>query len=170
MKKIVVLAMVMLAAVGIAIAEVTITKVDKVSPTDEMFMDMAITAAKNNVKAGNLPCGAVIIINGAAPRTSGRATAVTTAEEDAINKSRRKSLKNGVIYTVNEPTTEAYNAICRAGADAVVFCNPRQEVIASGVYPDSAYNDAKIDTTLTQVKVVCFTLSEGKKLLDDYKK
>ncbi|MEZ3591667.1 MAG: hypothetical protein K1V84_11570 [Muribaculaceae bacterium] len=170
MKKIMMAAMAVCVMAGMAVAEVKITKVDKVSPTDEMFMDMAVTAANNNLKEGQLPCGAVVILNGAAPRTAGRSTATLTAEEDAINKSRRKSLKNAVIYTVNEPTTDAYNAICRSGADAVYFCNPREAVISKGVYPASAYDDARIDTTYTPVKMGCIEISEGKAVLNKYVK
>ena len=53
-------------------AQVTITKVAKIAPTDMVFMDMAVEAAKTNVKAGKTPSGAVIILNGAF-RSSGRA-------------------------------------------------------------------------------------------------
>ena len=94
-------------------AGVNITKVDKVSPNDEMFMDMAVSVAKTAKK----PIGAVVVLNGAL-RSQGTATATGTAEENAIKSSRRKSLYGGSIYTIIQPTTEAYNAICRSGADA----------------------------------------------------
>ena len=42
-------------------AGVNITKVDKVSPNDEMFMDMAVSVAKTAKK----PIGAVVVLNGA---------------------------------------------------------------------------------------------------------
>ncbi len=135
---------------GSAIAQSRITKVDRVNPTDEMFIDMALTSAKQSVQQGGLPCGAVVILNGAL-RSNGKATVTTTAEENAIKASRKKKLRMATIYTVNEPTTAAYNAICQTGADAVVFVNGRDEVIACGIYPAEAYNDSLIDTTLTKV-------------------
>lgn len=146
-------------------AELKITQVDKVEPTDEIFMDMAITAAKTNVEQGQPPCGAVVVLNGAPPRRAGRASATVTAEEDAIAKAGRKSLANAVIYTVNEPTAEAYNAICRSGADAVYFCNPRAEVIAAGIYPATAYDDSRIDSTLTPVPLKHLPMPEGIRLV-----
>ena len=80
-------------------AGVNITKVDKVSPNDEMFMDMAVSVAKTAKK----PIGAVVVLNGAL-RSQGTATATGTAEENAIKSSRRKSLYGGSIYTIIQPT------------------------------------------------------------------
>ena len=52
MKKIIALiALIAMFAVNSANAGVPITKVDKVAPTDEIFMDMAGTAAKKAVVA-----------------------------------------------------------------------------------------------------------------------
>lgn len=150
MKKLFVFAAVICAVVLSTLAGVPITKVDKIAPTDEIFMDMATTAASKSIQSKGLPCGAVIILNGAWIAT-GTPTANATAEQNAIAKSGRTSLANASIYTINEPTTEAYNDICRFGADAVYFVNPREVVIAKGIYPASAYDDSKIDSTLTQV-------------------
>lgn len=131
-----------------AFAQVSITKVDKINPNDEVFMDMAFTAAQTSVNDGGAACGAVVILNGGF-RSSGRATASKTAEEAAIDKSRLTSLANATIYTINEPTTDAYNAIARAGCKTVFFVNSRADVVAAGVYPASAYDDSKIDPSLT---------------------
>ena len=152
---------------GTAIAGLPITKVDRVNPTDEIFIDMALSAAKSNVEQGGLPCGAVVILNGAL-RSSGKATA--TAEENAIVSSRKKKLNMATIFTINEPTTEAYNAICSSGADAVVFVNSREDVIAKGVYPAEAYNDALIDSTLTKVPMHQMDFRDASTFLKNYKK
>lgn len=149
---------------AVAYAGVPITKVDKIAPTDEVYMDMATTAARQAKNNGGMPCGAVIILNGAW-RSSGNATANVTAEQAAINKSRLSNLANATIYTVNEPTTEAYNDICRFGADAVFFVNPREVVIAKGIYPASAYDDTKIDSTLTQVPLKQMPYADASALL-----
>jgi hypothetical protein len=154
---------------GYAVAQLSITKVDKVNPNDEIFMDMALTAAKTSLSEGGLPCGAVVILNGAL-RSAGQPTEVATAEETAIATSRRKTLKNAVIYTINEPTTEVYNLICSKKAEAVYFVNARDKVIAKGIYPAEAYDDSKIDTTLTQVPMMQLDFKEAASFLNSYNK
>ena len=149
---------------GAAFAAVPISKVDKVSPTDEIFMDMAYSAASKSANAKGLPCGAVIILNNAF-RAAGTADANATAEQNAIAKAGLANLENATIFTVNEPTTEAYNDICRFGADAVIFVNSRDKVIAAGVYPASAYDDSKIDTTVTQVPLKQISYADAERLL-----
>lgn len=168
MKKLLFISALLIAIVCGSAAALTITKVDKVNPNDDEWIDMALTAAKSNVSEGGKPCGAVVVLNGAL-RSVGRANA-KTAEENAIATSRRKKLNDAVIYTVNEPTTEAYNAICRAGADAVVFVNSRDEVIAKGIYPAEAYDDAAIDSSLTPVPMNQISYPEAATFLKNYKK
>lgn len=165
MKKI--LACVALAATmvcGTLFAGVPISVVDKVAPTDEIYMDMACGAAKSAKAAKGLPCGAVVILNNAF-RSSGTAKGNTTAEQAAIAKAGLPSLENATVYTVNEPTTEAYNDICRFGADCVYFVNPREAVVAKGIYPASAYDDSKIDSTLTQVPLKQMHYADAEALL-----
>lgn len=150
---------------GTALAGVPITKVDKVEPTHEMFMDMATTAARKSIAENGLPCGAVVILNGAWRSTGTAAEGGSSAEENAIAKSRRQNLANATIYTVNEPTTAAYNTICRYGVDAVYFVNSRADVVARGIYPASAYDDSKIDSTLTLVPMKQISYADAANLL-----
>ena len=103
-----------------AAAQVSISTVDKASPNDEVYMDMAVTAAETARDQGLKPCGAVVILNGAW-RSTGMPSGGTTAEQAAIDKSRRKSLAGATIYTVNQPTAAALEAIAASGADAVYF-------------------------------------------------
>lgn len=133
-------------------AAVPISKNDKISPVDEIWMDMAVTVAKVNVEEGGIPCGSVVVFNGKL-QSSGQATEKATSVETAIATSKLRTLENAVIYTVNEPTAEAYNAICKAKADAVYFVNPKEKVIAAGVQLADAYDESKLDSTLTQVPV-----------------
>ena len=71
MKKI--LTLIAAVAIGaIAFAQVNITKVDKVAPTDEIFMDMAVTAAQQAIASGQKAAGAVVILNGAWKATGTR--------------------------------------------------------------------------------------------------
>lgn len=140
MKKI--LTLIAAVAIGaIAFAQVNITKVDKVAPTDEIFMDMAVTAAQQAIASGQKAAGAVVILNGAWKAT-GTPSATATAEENAITKSRRTNLAGASIYTVNQPTTAALNAIMKAGVDVVFFVNPSSDAVAAGVYPAEAYDPA----------------------------
>jgi deoxycytidylate deaminase len=117
------------------------------------------------VENGGARCGAVVILNGAW-RSTGLPSDTITAEENAIAKSRRKTLANATIYTINEPTTQAYNAICRAGADAIYFVNSREVVIEKGIYPAEAYNDDEIDTEVTQVPLNQIPFEEASKFIE----
>lgn len=86
MKKI--LTLIAAVAIGaIAFAQVNITKVDKVAPTDEIFMDMAVTAAQQAIASGQKAAGAVVILNGAWKAT-GTPSATATAEENAITNEK----------------------------------------------------------------------------------
>lgn len=131
-------------------AGIPISKDYKVTIHDELWMDMAVTVAKDGVKEGGIPCGTVIVLNGAL-KCVGEPTNKATSVETAIAMSRMASLENAVIYTINEPTIEAYNMICRFGADAVYFVNSKEKVIAAGVQPAEAYDESNLDASLTQV-------------------
>ncbi len=169
MKKLLFVFTLLIAMIAGTAAAVSITKVDKVNPADDMWVDMALTTAKSSVDEGGKPCGAVLILNGAL-RSAGRATATASAEENAIATARKKKLGDAVIYTINEPTSEAYNAICRAGVESVVFINSRDEVIAKGIYPAEAYNDNLLDSTLVQVPMMQISYPEATTFLKNYKK
>ena len=43
--------------------------------------------------------------------------------------------------------------------------NGRDDVVAAGIYPASAYDDSKIDTTLTQVPLKQISFAEAASLL-----
>ncbi|MBE6318657.1 MAG: hypothetical protein E7081_06760 [Bacteroidales bacterium] len=131
-------------------AEVPISKNDKVSPVDEIWMDMATGLAKDNKSEGGKPCGTVVVFNGAL-KSVGVAADGATSVEAAIISSRLGSLENAVIYTVNEPTAEAYNIICHSQADAVYFVNSKEDVIAAGVQPKEAYDESKLSPDLGKV-------------------
>lgn len=145
-------------------AQVNITKKDKVDSTDEMFIDMAVTAAKKSVADGGAPNGAVIILNGAW-RSTGIPTGDKTAEMVAFEKSRRNDLSNTVIYTVNEPTTATIDALSKAGVQAVYFVNSRSDVVAAGVYPASAYDDSKIESGVKVAPLIMLPYPDGQALI-----
>lgn len=139
-------------ALGISVfAQVNITKIDKVKPNDEIFMDMAVTAAQKAIADGQKPAGAVIILNGAW-RATGIPADGLTPEENAIAKSRATKLNGAKIYTVNQPSIAALNAIMAAGVDAVYFVNAADRVVAAGIYSEEDYNPAALDSSLTPVQ------------------
>lgn len=137
-------------AAPMAGAQVQITKVDKIQPNEEVFMDMAVSAAKTSVADNGLPCGAVVILNGAW-RSTGMPSNEISAEQTAINKARTKSLGNAAVYTVVQPTAAACKAIAESGVGAVYFAIPADKAIAAGIYPASAYEGADAPTRFVQI-------------------
>lgn len=145
-------------------AGINISKDDKISPIDAIWMDMAVGIARDNVNEGGIPCGSVIVFNGAL-KSVGTATEKATSIETAIATSKLATLENAVIYTVNEPTSEAYNAICRAGADAVYFVNSKKDVIDAKIQSAKAYDESKLDSSLRQVTVIKMGFPDAAELL-----
>lgn len=153
MKKVLTIIGAAVMAVVAAKAGVNITDYSNAKSTDLMFMDMAVVTAQKAVKAGGTPTGAVLILNGAW-RSGGTSKNGETAEIVAVNTSRLTDLKDAVIYTVNEPTTDTYNRLVEAGVKAVFFSNPRTEVVKAGIYPSSAYDDSKaVDSTMPMLRM-----------------
>lgn len=153
-----------LLCLGATAKTVVITNVDKVQPTDEMFMDMAVTAAKKSAASNNVPSGAVIILNGAW-RATGIPENGKTAEEVAVSKSRLTKLKNASVYTVNQPTSEVINMLSELGVDAIYFANGKEAVIAAGIYPASAYDEELINADIKQAPVMRLPLTDAAALL-----
>lgn len=165
MKKTIRLAFLMLfVACGlVAHADYPISKVDRVQPNDMIFMDMAVGAARSSVAKKGKPCGAVLILNGAFNAT-GMPSATKSAEEDAISKGRGK-MSNAVLYTVNEPTSAAYIAICVSGVGKVVFANPKDAVIASGVATAADYEEVALPEGVKATPMVCIDFTDAATLL-----
>ncbi len=165
MKKVIFAVMAMAILVSTTMmASVEISKREKVSPVDEIWMDMAVTVAKVNVEEGGIPCGAVVVLNGRL-QSSGQATEKATSIETSIAMAKMKTLKNAKIYAVNEPTIDAYNAACKAKVDAIYFVNTKEKVIAAGVQPAEAYDESKIDTTLKAIPVIQMDYEDASALL-----
>ncbi|MDE6301022.1 MAG: hypothetical protein K2M19_04850 [Muribaculaceae bacterium] len=130
-----------IAAIAVSLAasaQVNISKVDKVSPNDEIFMDMAVSAAQNAVESGQKANGAVLVLNGAWKAT-GLPGANNTPEAEAIAKTKRTTIPGAVIFTVNQPTPAAVNAAGDAGIEAIYFVNSADAAVAAGIYSKSDY-------------------------------
>lgn len=147
-----------------AVAQVNISKTEKASPSDELFMDMAVTAAKQSVASGGKPSGTVIILNGAWKAT-GTPTKDATAEENAITRSNRTTLPGAIVYTVNEPTVQALNALMEAEVDEVYYVNSSADAVAAGIYTAADYDAAGLDSTLTPVSLYRIAYSPASNLL-----
>lgn len=138
MKKI--FAIIAAAAISLgAAAQVQISKVEKVTPNDEIFMDMAVSAAQNAVASGQKANGAVLVLNGAWKAT-GLPGASNSPETDAIAKTKRATVPGAIIFTVNQPTPKAINAMADAGVEAVYFVNSADAAVAAGIYKKSDYD------------------------------
>ncbi len=129
-------------------AQVTITKLDRVAPTDEMYMDMAVSLAKDS-KNGD---GAVVILNNA-PHATGAATASKSATETALGLVRTKSLKFAKVYVVYEPTSSDINKLAAFKTGEVYFVNSREDAIKAGVHSAEDYDESKIAADLTAPKL-----------------
>lgn len=163
MKKLLVLAL-SVAFASVLFAQVAISRTEKISPTDETFMDMAVTAAQTAQEQGKPATGAVLILNGAW-RSTGLPSDGVTPEESAITKARRKDLSLATIYTVNEPTAAAWRAIIAAKISAVYYVNSAAEAVAAGIYPASAYDPAMLDSAAAALKVVQITYAPASELM-----
>ena len=135
-----------------ATAQVEISKTERANPDDDVFMDMAVSVAQTSVAQGYKHCGAVVILNGAW-RASGMPVGGKTAEQDALARTRRTTVPGAAVYTVNEPTTEALDAMRAAQVSTVYYVNPREDVVAAGVYDADAYAPSQRED-LPQIKVV----------------
>ncbi len=151
MKRLVVLALAALLTLA-ASAQVKLSPVDKAEPTDEIFMDMAVTVANTAIAQGYKPCGTVIVMHGAW-KSSGMAVGGKTAEQDALARSRRTKLQTAVVYTVNQPTTASLKTLREAGVATVFYVNPMETVVAAGVYTEADYVDDD-DSTDSRMEVV----------------
>lgn len=164
MKKVLTLFVLAFLGVSLSMHAIDITKVDRVQPTDEIFMDMATTAAKKSLSSGGPAAGAVIILNGAW-RATGVPTATSSAEEVAFEKARLGQLNQANIYTINEPTTEAINFLNKLNVNAIYFVNGRDAVVAAGIYPADAYDDSKLEGELKPGKLMQISFPEAEALL-----
>lgn len=138
MKKLLTLTLIFASAVIGLMAQVQISKVEAANPSDEVFMDMAVTVAQTASAQSHAPQGAVVVLNGAW-RASGMAVGGSTAEEDALARTRRTTIPTASVYTVNQPTDRALDAMAEAKISKVFYVNPMEDVIKSGLASAADY-------------------------------
>ncbi|MEE0980021.1 MAG: hypothetical protein UH625_11535 [Muribaculaceae bacterium] len=144
--------------------EIPVSKVERYSPTDMVFLDMATDAAKENKSRGLSPQGAILTMNGEF-RSSGRATGDVSAEMTAFKKSRLNSLAGVTVYTVNEPDTKTYIFLCEKGAEKIYFVNDRASVIKAGLAAAGDYDDTLIPESVKMVPMFQIEFPDAAALL-----
>lgn len=126
-------------------AEVPVTLVDRISPVDMVYMDMATEAAKANAAKNGVPQAVVIIVDNSAKATA----AGNGAVQEAFKKSGLSRLDGAVVYSVNQPTTEDYLFLSGLGVKTIMFVNGKDKVIKAGINPASAYSDSSLPSGVT---------------------
>lgn len=128
-----------------AMALLPFAALGQANPADVAYMDMVAEMAQMAVEQGDAPGGAAIILNGAF-HSAGQGA---TPELDALRSAHSPSLANAVVYTVNEPVTEALVELSRRGVAQIYYANPREDVIAAGIYRESDYDQSALPTDVT---------------------
>ncbi len=105
--------------------------------TDEEFMSLAIAEAVKGKASGNLPFGAMVVLNGEVISTAHAEDVATHdvtahAELQAIKKAcktlKTTSLKECIMYTTNEPCVMCSGAILQAGINKIVIGAMRGDI------------------------------------------
>lgn len=146
-------------------AAVTVNRAAKLDEGQQVYIDMAVSAAKTSVAEGDLPTGAVVILGGAW-RGTGTAMDGRGAEASAIAKARTKTLGNATLYTMIQPTAAACAEITKAGIQQVYFVIDADQAVKAGINKASdyaAYPDVSL--TLTQLPYPA-----AQKVLSDWKR
>ncbi len=107
-----------------------IKNMEVTNSTNEKFMSLAIVEAEKAKATGNLPFGAIVVIDNKII-SSAYAEDISTnnvtahAELEAIKKACKKlktiNLKNCIIYTTNEPCLMCAGAIFQSGISKIVI-------------------------------------------------
>lgn len=163
MKKLSVFAVVLSLLATMMSAQVVITKRDKVQPDMMMFIDMALTAAKNEKAADG-----VALIQYGAPKAFAAGTSSKEAAIEAIAKTGKKKLSGYVFFCLNEPSTAAYKAICETGAEAVFFVNSRDEVAKTSL--GYVYDDSQIDESVNKVPLNKIDFDDASSYIKNFQK
>lgn len=148
-----------------ASAAVTVNRAAKLDDGQQVYIDMAVSAAKTSVAEGDLPTGAVVILGGAW-RGTGTAMDGRGAEATAIAKARTKTLGNATLYTMIQPTAAACTEIAKAGIQQVYFVIDADQAVKAGIQKASDYSAyPDVNLTLTQVPYPA-----AQKVINDWRK
>lgn len=141
----------LLTATVSATAGVTVDRAAKLADGQQVYIDMAVSAAKTSVAEGSMPTGAVVILGGAW-RGTGTAMDGRGAEATAIAKARTKTLGNAALYTMIQPTSAACIDIANSGIQQVFFIIPADQAVKAGIYRQADYDaPANVNLKMTQL-------------------
>jgi len=140
------------AAALTANAEIPVTLVEKISPVDMVFMDMATEAAKASIANNGAPQGVVLILNNTF-KSSGSGT---DAVLEACKKTGLPVLDGVTVYSVNQPSVKDILYMSQLGVKTIFFVNSKDKVINAGILPESAYDEGTIppSTKIAELKSI----------------
>ena len=110
--------------------------------TDEDFMRLAIEAAREGIRNGEMPFGACVVMNGrviATTHNSARLTMDTTAhaEVQAIREASRRlavlELAGSIVYTSCEPCPMCFTACVWARVSKIVYAARIEDAARAGI-------------------------------------
>ena len=163
-----------MAVAGLAATAQTVVEQSRAAaPREEMFLDMAVTAARKSLNDGGAPDGAVIVANGAwkatGVPTAGAAGvhSVGSAVVNAIADLRGADAAKCVIYAINRPTAADVAAIASAGIPSVIYVNDADDVVAAGIANADDFVVKPGEGTVTLVRVAN---AEAASIVKNYKK
>lgn len=149
---------------------------------DSIFLKIAINKAKNNLKAGSKPFGALIVQNGTiissfSNKSDKFKDPTAHAELEVIRKASRvlkkKYLQDCVLYTTSEPCIMCLGAILWARIPKVVVGLMRNDIpkdIYNIIYQDSSSWVDKHNIFNYPISVVvCKGSKDCLKLFEEYK-
>ena len=110
--------------------------------TDEDFMRLAIEAAREGIRKGEMPFGACVVMNGrviATTHNSARLMMDTTAhaEVQAIREASRRlaalELAGSIVYTSCEPCPMCFSACAWARVSKIVYAARIEDASRAGI-------------------------------------
>jgi guanine deaminase len=137
------------------------------------YMTRAIALARESVRSGGGPFGAVVVrdgriigegVNRVVPDADPTAHAEVVAIRAACQASGTHVLDNAVIYTSSEPCPMCLSAIWWARMSAIVFGNSRKEAAAAGFDDESIYSDILLPLDQRKISIRQLSADEASEI------
>ncbi|MGB8359205.1 MAG: nucleoside deaminase [Bacteroidales bacterium] len=137
---------------------------------DRRFLTLAIETAKNNIKDGGGPFGAVVVSQGhiiaqAGNRVVASHDPTAHAEVEAIRLASSATgthdLSGCVIYSSCEPCPMCLGAIYWAGIKRIVYASDRYQAAASGFNDEMIYKELALEREKRSLTMDCGMKDEG---------
>lgn len=140
---------------------------------EEKFMRRAIELAKENVKRGGGPFGAVIVKDGEAVAESGNSVTLDNdptahAEVNAIRRAAAKlqdfNLEDCEIYASCEPCPMCLGAIYWAHISKIYYCCTRDDAAAAGFDDEAIYREFATPPSQRKIPTLRLSMPEGEEV------